>query len=330
MILIFSESTDKTTNKVIEWLRSFDSPFIRINDTCNIIIKTITIKNEALDFQFIINTPFHKEKIILYSDISCVWYRRGHLNIKLNNEQVDLKIISDLIYDIENTSLIKFIWYLFSKKPFINNYNDNSTNKLINLLFAKQVGLKIPTTSVTQIKNSAIKITSKTNSITKHISNFSPKLDSDNMLFAFTEQIGEKFPWSKYSDLVNPSLFQELLFKDFEVRAFYFDKKIYAMAIFSQKDIKTSVDFRKYNLEKPNRTIPFIMPLKVQAQIHKFMKMANLNCGSLDFVYTKKKDFVFLEVNPIGQFDQVSWPCNYNLEYIIAKKIKQYEEKAIS
>jgi hypothetical protein len=35
---------------------------------------------------------------------------------------------------------------------------------------------------------------------------------------------------------------------------------------------------------------------------------------------TKKGEYVFLEVNPIGQFGMVSAPCNYNLE----KKIAQY------
>jgi hypothetical protein len=37
-------------------------------------------------------------------------------------------------------------------------------------------------------------------------------------------------------------------------------------------------------------------------------------------IVTPEKKYVFLEVNPIGQFNQVSIPCNYFLE----KKIADY------
>ena len=53
----------------------------------------------------------------------------------------------------------------------------------------------------------------------------------------------------------------------------------------------------------------------------RFMDKAGLNTGSLDFVITKNKRFVFLEVNPVGQYDFVSVNCNYHLDKIIAKKL---------
>jgi hypothetical protein len=35
-------------------------------------------------------------------------------------------------------------------------------------------------------------------------------------------------------------------------------------------------------------------------------------------IVTPEKKYIFLEVNPIGQFNQVSIPCNYAIEEKIA------------
>lgn len=98
------------------------------------------------------------------------------------------------------------------------------------------------------------------------------------------------------------------------------DGVIYSMAIFSQNDEQTQVDFRNYNVKKPNRTIPFKLPEIEKDKLVKFMNAVNMNCGSIDVIYTKDKKFVFLEVNPVGQFYQLSYPCNYHVE----KKIAEY------
>ena len=52
----------------------------------------------------------------------------------------------------------------------------------------------------------------------------------------------------------------------------------------------------------------------------KLMKDLELNTGSIDFIKTKQGRFVFLEVNPVGQYGMTSYPCNYHLD----KKIAEY------
>ena len=48
------------------------------------------------------------------------------------------------------------------------------------------------------------------------------------------------------------------------------------------------------------------------------MKLLNLNSGSLDLIRAADGKYVFLEINPVGQFGMVSYPCNYNIEKEIA------------
>jgi glutathione synthase/RimK-type ligase-like ATP-grasp enzyme len=48
------------------------------------------------------------------------------------------------------------------------------------------------------------------------------------------------------------------------------------------------------------------------------MKTIGMKSGSIDLIVDENNDYIFLEVNPIGQFAQVSIPCNYYIEEYIA------------
>ena len=98
------------------------------------------------------------------------------------------------------------------------------------------------------------------------------------------------------------------------------------MAIFSQKDNQTEIDFRRYNLKKPNRTVPYQIPLSLEKKIIKLMTMLEFNTGSLDFIVDKEDNYYFLEINPSGQFGMVSLPCNYYLEKQMAIELMNYEK----
>lgn len=56
------------------------------------------------------------------------------------------------------------------------------------------------------------------------------------------------------------------------------------------------------------------------------MKLMELNIGSLDFIKGKDGKLYFLEVNYMGQFGMVDYPCNYGIhrsicDYLIKKDI---------
>mgnify|MGYP000874440113 CR=1 FL=1 len=93
------------------------------------------------------------------------------------------------------------------------------------------------------------------------------------------------------------------------------------MAIFSQNNPKTQIDFRNYDYDKPNRLNPFKIPIEISNKIIKLMKKLKIICGSIDMIYTPKGEYVFLEVNPIGQFQWLSQNCNYYIEREIANHL---------
>ena len=48
-----------------------------------------------------------------------------------------------------------------------------------------------------------------------------------------------------------------------------------------------------------------------------------INTGSIDLIYSLSNEYVFLEVNPQGQFDWLSKNCNYYIEKDIAELLKK-------
>ena len=118
----------------------------------------------------------------------------------------------------------------------------------------------------------------------------------------------------KEHDLFSPSLFQNTIDKQYELRIFYLNGISYASAIFSQSDEQTKIDFRKYNGERPNRTIPYVLPKDITERIELLFGKLKLNTGSVDILVDKSSNYYFLEINPVGQFGMVSQPCNYYIE----------------
>ena len=53
-------------------------------------------------------------------------------------------------------------------------------------------------------------------------------------------------------------------------------------------------------------------------KLNKLYKKLDLNTGSTDFMVDKDGNYVFLEINPVGQFQMTSAPCNFNIEQKIA------------
>ncbi len=310
MIVIFSNQNDSSTSEVIRWLIKDNHPFIRIDIEEKVSITKLKINNEKEDYQLC-----YKDQRVNLSDIKSIWYRRGGMSFAEESFKFDNN--TQKKYAHHDFSILReYVFKKLGEKKSISNYNSRSVNKLIALDNAKQSGLNIPDTLITSDKKELqVFIKKHKNIITKAISESPINLESRS--FFYTERVNEKL----INDLPQTfftSLFQECLDKTLEIRTFYMHEKLYSMAIFSQSDEQTSVDFRRYKDASPNRNVPFKLPRKVERNVIKFMKAIRLDCGSLDFVYTKEKKFVFLEVNPVGQFGMVSYPCNYRLEREIA------------
>ena len=117
------------------------------------------------------------------------------------------------------------------------------------------------------------------------------------------------------------SCFQEMIPKKLEYRVFYFDGTLFTTAIMSQENIDTCVDSRSFNSDYLNspRLMNSNLPKEIEMKIDIFMKLANLNIGSIDLIHTPNNEYVFLEINPVGQISGYSAACNHLIEKHIAE-----------
>jgi len=186
---------------------------------------------------------------------------------------------------------------------------------LIILKQAKLYGLDIPFSCITNDKDEIVTLfNSYPKLITKPIDDIESFQLNEKTWIPYTSFITKDLIESVSDREIFPSLIQEYIDKEYEIRTFYLDGKCYSMAIFSQDDEQTSVDFRQYNKVKPNRNVPYLLPKEMECKIKIFMNKLELKTGSLDFIRSKNGRYVFLEVNPAGQYSMLSKWCNYNLE----------------
>lgn len=327
-ILILSRQDDGSTSNVAEWLVRMNKDFIRINtDDDRTKLDYVDIENREL----IVDQNGKKTNLF---NTSSVWHRRRGFslkNVSLDENELDKKILFDTPnyhkrhLNSEYVVLTEYFHYILQKDvPKIGNHISTDVNKLVVLEIAKDNGVDIPKGYVVTTKEGIKSILQKTNSsfvITKALSQGVYHFTDQYGYYSYTERITED-SLKELPDRFFPSLIQEEIKKKYELRIFYLNEKFYAMAIFSQKKKETVVDFRKHTDEKnPQRKVPYNLPEHVKKGLIGIMKELDLNTGSIDIIVDENNNYIFLEVNPVGQFGMTSAPCNYYLERKIANTL---------
>lgn len=319
MILIVTNKTDFSTFQIIEWLESYEEDYIRIVSEDIFRVIDLEISDEKIHAVFKV-----RDREFTFDEIKKVWYRRGWINLSQFLFQSGIDITFDRSVnshlDEERNEINNYLWNIFKTKS-LNNEKDNDLNKFVVLDACRKIGIKIPPTLVTSSKKSLRQFVSMhRNVVTKNSTPGMTIENEDHYFSGFTEKVT--------NDLINtlaenffPTLFQKMIDKSYELRIFYLEGEFFASAIFSQSDAQTMVDFRKYNRDKPNRTPPYELPEPQKKRLCALMNELNLNSGSIDIIVDTSGEYYFLEVNPVGQFGQVSIPCNYQIEKKIAKNL---------
>lgn len=316
MIILLSSEFDYSTNIVAKWLDYLNRPFIRINKEEN---------KYCLDFigngEIYLRDNNTGERINILNAHSCWWRRNGISKNMFPTTLANDGGLSELLnIKIKNeyNSLIDYIQKALYTSCTINLgapiYN---LNRLHVLDLASELGLQTPEWIVTGNSNHILNYLQVAQSVvTKAIDNgIYDELD-DKRYYTYTELLDPCFFHEESPVELFPSLVTKTVKKKFEVRSFYLADRFYSMAIFSQEDELTIIDFRKGN--GSSQTEPYQLPEIIEDKLRALFKRISLNTGSADFIVTPNDDHVFLEINPVGQFAMTSVPCNYGLHQKVA------------
>lgn len=316
MILILGETYDSATDVVCAYLNYYKAKYVRINEDTRNVVEYLTIDNNQ-GVNIIIHDFDGTEHNL--KDFRAIWNRRGSFLTQIPavnqlkfKKEIKNKIQSHLKTEVED--MLFFIYDYFKEKKSINNPLNYNVNKLTVLNAAQKNGLKIPQTVVTKNKKSLLKYAGES-LITKNIANGHIYSKEGLHIMQGTQEVDVE----KLNNQFYYSLFQNQIQKKLELRIFVLGKEMHCAAIFSQQNDKTKIDYRNYDHEMENNIAPYLLPKEVKSKILKLMNEIGLNSGSIDVIVTPENEYVFLEVNPVGQFQWIGAACNFNLEKKIAK-----------
>lgn len=322
MVLIVSETHDITTDRVIEWLFKFGySNILRVNDGTPIYVRHISLgcsRNEIiLDVN---NITFSVE------DVEFFWYRRGLFRFDIK-AKLDFDLQTDNFGKAQNfhknewVPVRNYVIRKLEQKAFLGDFNRIFTNKILNLEIAQKCGLRIPKTHISNYSRVIREnIDNEKDYICKPVSETLHLEDDEYEYSTFTKKILKEDIRDEIR-YCTPQFIQECIEKWIELRVFIIKRKLFVMAIFSQREETTSVDFRNGGFGTRPRVTPFTLPMEIENKLLQFMDISGYSTGSLDLILTQEGDYIFLEVNPIGVIDMVSTPCNYMIEKEIATYI---------
>ncbi|HAA14181.1 MAG TPA: grasp-with-spasm system ATP-grasp peptide maturase [Cytophagales bacterium] len=326
MILIFSNTEDFSTHRVMQWLKRAGKRVLRLN------------YDEPCQFEFDFPSDSHGPTLRVKSvgspwidlqDLSAVWYRRVRRVWNVDDETyTQFQAIQTRYYGHSLTDYLEAEWrvaydYLLRQASqcgrALGHPQNGQLNKLVQLVAAKSVGISIPISRVTTDAN---QLMLAEDTITKPLSDPTEFTVADHSFRTYTAKIDAHW-LERVPKVLFPSYVQEAVPKEVELRIYYLDGRCYSMAIFSQQNEQTAIDFRQYNSVVPNRMEPYQLPSEVEEKIGLLMGQLELNQGALDFILTPAGEYVFLEVNPTGSFGMISSNCHFPIEHDIAEWLMQ-------
>lgn len=310
MILILSNKKEPSTDAVVDYLLHRNIDFIRINSED-------LLNHEDLNIDVSSNTWVIGGQRVNLDMINVVWYRRWNsfdgkfdLNTIFKNQ-----VLREMTSELDELS--NYLFLRLQEKKFLSDIQAiRKHNKLYTLTLAANVGLNIPNSLVINSKEILLKDIFNEQYITKPIADsYAFSGEGDDLYKVFTEPLlGSVI--EKLDNNFFPSLFQEKVESQFEIRTFFLDGDFFSTAILNSTtlDVKRSVGFHAEDV----KMVPFLLQQDIREKLQVLMNKLELNCGAIDLIKDKDGKFYFLEINPIGQFLGYSNYCNYQIEEKIA------------
>lgn len=282
MILIITHKEDYTADFLIDKLNNKRIKYKRLN--CEDIDKT----NYSIDNNF--KFTFDKE----YS-FKSVWFRRTKLPLIENVN------FSERIYlQNEYETLLKNLFSVIDAKWFSEPHSIyRAENKLLQLKLAHEIGFNIPKTLVTNCKIELKKFYEKNNHdiIIKPLG-ISRIIQDDSMTFLFTNSLKREHIDSIEDFDLTPCLFQNRIEKEFELRITVVGENVFSAGVDSQSNIETQLDWRKSQLH----FFKYKIPNDIRDKCIEIVKKLNLRFGAIDIIKDMNGNYIFLEINPNGQW----------------------------
>lgn len=299
MILILTRSFDPHADYVAKRLRARGVTFIRFDPVEFPTRAELSIRYSALG---------QTERLLRLAagsldlnNLKAVWYRRPQVPapheeiINLSTQTFVAQECQTFVQDVWNS--LDCLWV-----PAPHGVCVRAQFKASQLRLAGAVGFELPPTLITNSPEEFVEF------YCKHNGNIISKLAG----FSFFEAIGASF--GRYTEVVSkrdvaysralrfcPVIFQAYVPKLLELRITVVGKQVFAAEIHSQESNQTRHDWRHYD-SYLTRYLPHELPQDVATCCLDLVEELGLCYGAIDMVITPDRRYVFIEINPNGQY----------------------------
>lgn len=194
---------------------------------------------------------------------------------------------------------MKNLWQLTESRWLSHpDYINRAENKLLQLKKAAEIGFCIPDTLVSVNSVSIRDFYYKHSKIIiKPLFNGKYVHNKDNSLI-YTSVVLEKDLEDLDQSIKLHNIYQEYINKDVEIRVTVVNNNVFAAYVDSQNSKNTEIDWRK---EKMPFSL-FNLPDDVSKKCIQLVNDFNLSFGAIDLIKDTNGEYVFLEINPNGQW----------------------------
>jgi len=297
MILVITNKIDPTADLVISDFHNRGVKFVRFNteDFPKRVKCAIKITPDGIEGH--LDLGFGRKTDI--NQIKSVYYRRP--NKFVMDER--LSSVSKQFAFNECQSTINGLWMslpcLWVNHPY---YLQAAELKIYQLKIADQIGFHIPKSLITNDPELVNEFYSKCNEkIIAKVLSTGVVENNDDISFIYTTRILKEHLESIRLIKYSPCLFQEYIPKDIEIRVTVVGHSVFAAEIHSQNSSKTKDDWRRYDFPNtPHK--PHTLPQNIEQKCIQLVEMLNLNFGAIDLILDPDGKYIFLEINPNGQW----------------------------
>ncbi|WP_159046311.1 MvdC/MvdD family ATP grasp protein [Streptomyces sp. MMG1121] len=236
-------------------------------------------------------------------DLSCVtsvWYRRPGdfaLSDKLSPEE-------DRWLRAECRSLFQGFWSGEFLPQWVSNPEAirKASLKAAQLKVAMEMGFTVPRFTITNDVDRASRFIAscRQGTIVKTLGNPSISYPDLNGTI-YTHLVSNQDMDLISSVRFGPTYLQECIKKRMDVRVTVIGEKVFAVGIDSQNFEESSIDFRRSQIYTlPHH--PIELPRNLSRLSIELVGRLGLRFGAIDFILTPDGDYIFLEINPNGQW----------------------------
>lgn len=265
-------------------------------------LQTLTLRHGRDGTQWTL--PLEKDgRVVSSKEIRSVWYRRP--GIPVSTELADKRQERFVINEARAA-----LWSFYTTTTGVRWVNPPligtrllEDNQFFQLQVASSVGLRTPSTIISNNPRDVLDFVHvhRNGVVLKSIFRTALIVNGKVQLL-YTNRLQEADVIKRADQIaLCPVMIQEYVPKHLELRITVVGNQVFACAIHSQDSERTRDDWRRYDFSKVKHE-QFVLPEEIHLKLLELMRRLGIVYGGVDVILTPDGEYVFLEVNPSGQW----------------------------